>query len=94
MVRSCCRVELPLAVPLIFAGMRSSTLQTFATATIASFVGTDTLGKLIQLGQAAGSGRARQVLGAAIVIGVLAIVLDVLLALIQRSSPPRHFARE
>ena len=82
------RVELPLSVPLIFAGVRSSTLQTFATATIASFVGTDTLGKLIQLGQAAGRVGQGMVLGAAVVIGILAIVIDVLLALIQRRLTP------
>jgi osmoprotectant transport system permease protein len=82
------RVELPLSIPLIFAGVRSSTLQTFATATIASFVGTDTLGKLIQLGQAAGKVGQGEVLGAAVVIGVLAIVIDVLLALIQRRLTP------
>ncbi|HEX4017024.1 MAG TPA: ABC transporter permease [Frankiaceae bacterium] len=81
-------VELPLSVPLIFAGVRSSTLQTFATATIASFVGTDTLGKLIQLGQAAGKVGQGEVLGAAVVIGVLAIVIDILLALIQRRLTP------
>ncbi len=81
-------VELPLSVPLIFAGVRSSTLQTFATATIASYVGTDTLGKLIQLGQAAGKVGQGEVLGAAVVIGVLAIVLDILLAIIQRRLTP------
>jgi osmoprotectant transport system permease protein len=82
------RVELPLSVPLIFAGVRSSTLQTFATATIASFVGTDTLGKLIQLGQAAGKPGQGEVLGAAVVIGVLAIVIDMLLAILQRRLTP------
>jgi osmoprotectant transport system permease protein len=81
-------VELPLSVPLIFAGVRSSTLQTFATATIASFVGTDTLGKLIQLGQAAGAPGQGEVLGSAIVIAVLAIVLDILLAILQRRLTP------
>jgi osmoprotectant transport system permease protein len=82
------RVELPLAVPLIFAGVRSSTLQTFATATIASFVGSDTLGNLIQLGQAAGRPGRGEVLGAAIIIGVLAIVLDLVLSIIQRRLTP------
>ncbi len=82
------RVELPLAVPLTFAGIRSSTLQTFATATIASFVGSATLGSLIQVGQAAGPPGQGEVLGAAIIIAVLAIVLDVLLAALQRALTP------
>lgn len=80
------RVELPLGVPLIFAGVRSSTLQTFATATIASYVGADTLGSLIQLGQ--GAQDQAEVLGAAIVIGVLAVLIDIVLALIQRRLTP------
>ena len=83
------RMELPLAVPLIFAGVRSSTLQTFATATIASYVGTDTLGNLIQLGQGAGKAGQGEVLGSAIIIGLLAIVIDLLLAIIQRRLTPK-----
>ncbi len=82
------RVELPLAVPLIFAGIRSSTLQTFATATIASYVGSATLGSLIQLGQAAGAVGQGEVLGAAILIAILAILIDILLAAVQRRLTP------
>ena len=58
-------------MPLIGAGIRSSRLQTFATATIASYVGTRTLGTLIQLGQ--GSQMQNEVLGAAIAIGIIAV---------------------
>ncbi len=83
------RVEMPLAVPLIFAGIRSSTLQTFATATIASYVGADTLGNLIQTGQAAGQAGQGQVLGAAIIIALMAVGLDLVLALTQRKLSPK-----
>ena len=86
-------VEMPLAVPLIFAGIRSSTLQTFATATIASYVGADTLGNLIQSGQAAGQMGQGQVLGAAIIIGLLAVALDLVLAFIQRRLTPKPLSR-
>ncbi len=81
-------VEMPLAVPLIFAGLRSSTLQTFATATIASYVGSDTLGNLIQLGQAAGAPGQGEVLGAAIIIAFLAVVLDIVLAIDPAPAHP------
>ena len=80
-------VELPLALPLIAAGIRSSALQTFATATIASFLGNSTLGNLIQIGQ--GNNDQGEVLGAAIIIGLVAILLDLGLASAQRALTPR-----
>ena len=80
-------VELPLALPLIAAGVRSSALQTFATATIASFLGNSTLGNLIQIGQ--GNNDQGEVLGAAIIIGVVAVLLDFVLASAQRSLTPK-----
>jgi osmoprotectant transport system permease protein len=81
------RIELPLALPLIAAGVRSSALQTFATATIASFLGNPTLGSLVQIGQ--GNNDQGEVLGAAIIIGVVAILLDLVLASVQRSLTPK-----
>lgn len=80
------RVELPLALPLIAAGIRNSVLQTFATATLASYVGTSTLGTLIQVGQA--TQKQEQVLGGALAIAVLAVVLDLLLGLVQTAVTP------
>lgn len=81
------RVELPLALPLVAAGVRSSALQTFATATIASFLGNNTLGNLVQIGQA--NANDAEVLGAAFIIGAVAVALDLLLAAVQRSLTPR-----
>jgi osmoprotectant transport system permease protein len=81
------RVELPLALPLIAAGIRSSTLQTFATATIASFLGNSTLGNLVQIGQ--GNADQGEVLGAAFIIGVVAVLLDLVLAAVQRALTPK-----
>jgi osmoprotectant transport system permease protein len=80
------RVELPLAVPLIAAGVRSAVLQTFATATLASFVGNPTLGTLIQVGQA--TQVQEEVLGGGIVLAVLAISMDLLLAGVQAWATP------
>ncbi len=85
------RVELPLALPLIAAGVRSSALQTFATATIASFLGNDTLGNLIQIGQ--GNNDQGEVLGAAAIIGIVAVLLDIALALVQRQLTPKGTRR-
>jgi osmoprotectant transport system permease protein len=79
-------VELPLAIPLLAAGIRSAVLQTFATATLASFVGNPTLGTLIQIGQA--TQRQDEVLAGAIVLAALAVLLDFLLSGVQYAVTP------
>jgi osmoprotectant transport system permease protein len=80
------RVELPLAVPLIAAGIRNAVLQTFATATLASYVGNATLGTLIQVGQA--TQQQDEVLAGALVIAVLAVLLDLALGQVQAAVTP------
>lgn len=69
------RVELPLAAPVIVAGIRTSVIINIGTATIASTVGATTLGTPIILGLS-GSNVA-YVLQGAIVVGLLAIVVDI-----------------
>ncbi len=80
------RVEIPLALPLLATGVRIALLQTFATATIASFAGTRTLGTIIQVNQA--SNQEQAVLAGALVIAVEALLLDVLLAWAQGAVRP------
>src|ERR1700712_3861765 len=79
-------VELPLALPLIAAGLRTALLQVFATATIASFVGASTLGNLVADGQATSS--YDQVLAGAICIAVIAVALDLVLGVVQALVTP------
>lgn len=76
------RVELPMALPVIFGGIRSATLQVVATATVAAWVGLSGLGRLLRTGLSVND--YSQVLAGAVVVAVLAIVLDLLLALVQR----------
>lgn len=78
------RVELPLAMPLIVGGLRSAVLQVIATATVAAFIGVGGLGRYIIDGLAL-SDTAR-VLGGAVVVVVLALVVDALFAVVQRLS--------
>lgn len=82
------RVELPLAMPLIIGGLRSAVLQVIATATVAAFIGVGGLGRYIIDGLAV-SDTAR-VLGGAVVVVLLALVVDALFAAVQRLSA--HFA--
>jgi osmoprotectant transport system permease protein len=75
-------VELPNALPLILAGLRAATLQVIATAVIAAYVSLGGLGRFVIDGQSVRD--FPQMLGGAIVIAVLAIVIEGLLLLVQR----------
>jgi osmoprotectant transport system permease protein len=79
------RVEMPLALPLIFAGVRTATVYVVATATLATFAGSGGLGDII-VNQAT-YGTAGVVAGS-LAITVLAFTIDGLLALLQRFVTP------
>ena len=78
------RVELPNALPLIFSGMRSATLQLIATATIASYVTLGGLGRFIYDGLAQQD--YPQMISGGLLVALLALLADLLLALAQRYS--------
>jgi glycine betaine/choline ABC-type transport system substrate-binding protein/ABC-type proline/glycine betaine transport system permease subunit len=80
------RVELPLALPLVFGGIRTSVVNVLATATLGPYVGVDTLGVPIVNANVHGdAGR----LGTALLIAVLAIGAELLFAALQRAVTPR-----
>jgi len=79
------RVELPLALPLIFAGIRTAVVFVVATATIAAIAGGGGLGDIIVNQAAYGL---EGVVGAAICVSVLALAADGLLGLVQRLLTP------
>jgi osmoprotectant transport system permease protein len=76
------RVELPLALPLIAAGLRTAAVQVVATATLAAYVGGGGLGRLI----ADGFGRAdpAQTAAGGVLVATLALLVEVSLAVVQR----------
>lgn len=76
------RVEVPMALPLILSGVRSATLQVVSTATVASYVGLSGLGRLLVDGIALN--QYDRVIGGAVLVAILAIVLDLSAAAIQR----------
>jgi osmoprotectant transport system permease protein len=86
-------VELPLAWPLIFAGIRTASVYVVATAPLAAIAGGGGLGDII-LNQP--TYRLVGVIAATIVVVVLAFAVDGLLALAQRAVTPRglHVPRE
>ncbi len=79
------RVELPLALPLIFAGIRTAVVFVVATATIAAIAGGGGLGDIIVNQAAYGL---EGVVGAAICVSVLALAADAALGLVQRLLTP------
>lgn len=70
------RVELPLAAPVIVAGIRTSVIINIGTAAIASTVGTKTLGSPIIIGLS-GFNTAYVIQGA-VVVALLAIITDMI----------------
>jgi osmoprotectant transport system permease protein len=80
------RVELPLAAPTIMAGIRTAAINIFATATVASFVGLSTLGDLVTGRNVYGDDG---VVAGAIVIAVLAGLIELALAGVQWLVTPR-----
>jgi osmoprotectant transport system permease protein len=79
------RVEIPMALPLIFAGIRTAVVFVVATATIAAVAGGGGLGDII-VNQAAYE--LEGVVGAAICVSLLALTADAALGLVQRLLTP------
>jgi osmoprotectant transport system permease protein len=81
------KVEVPLGLPLLIGGLRSGALQVIATVTLAAYVNLGGLGYDILQGLPLR--RYDQMLGAAIVIMVLALAVDGLFGLVQKFAVPR-----
>lgn len=80
------RVELPLAVPVVMAGLRVATVSTVALTTVGSLVAYGGLGNLISEGVT--TDFRAQLLTAAVLCVVLAVVLDAVIVLLQRVLTP------
>ena len=80
-------IEVPLAVPLIVAGLRIATLTVIATATLAALVGWGGLGRLIVDGFAVQN--RPKIFAGALLVAALAIGVDLLLGWAGRRLSPR-----
>lgn len=81
------QIEIPLSLPLIIGGVRASALQVIATAVIASYISLGGLGSIISSG--IGLNDNNRILGGAILVTVLALVVDGIFALAQRLARRR-----
>ena len=83
------RVAWPLALPVVFAGIRTAAVEVVASATLAAFIGGGGLGEYIVNGIALNDGRLL-VEGAA-AVGALALAVQGGLALVERRMSPHRF---
>jgi osmoprotectant transport system permease protein len=81
------RVEMPLALPAVMAGIRVATVSTIGLLTIGGFVGYGGLGNLIFEGFQRTTGRS-EVVAASLACVLLALVADLLLLGLQRLLTP------
>ena len=86
-------LELPLAAPLIMAGLRTAAVTVVATATLAGFVGAGGLGVFLYNGFAQ-QGQEQQLIGGAMLVAILAILTEVAFAALERAVTPRTMSRQ
>jgi osmoprotectant transport system permease protein len=89
--QSLLRIELPLAVPAIIAGVRVATVTTISLATVAAFI--TPLGLGAPIFSAIQTGANTEFVAASLLAIVLALVADLLIVLLQRMLTPWVRAR-
>jgi osmoprotectant transport system permease protein len=86
------QIELPLAAPLVVAGLRTAAVQVVATATLAAVVAGGGLGRFIVDGFA--TRNRPQIFGGALLVAALAILVELGFGLVERWVSPRMSSRE
>ncbi|GAA1134997.1 ABC transporter permease [Nocardioides aquiterrae] len=84
-------VELPLAMPVVMTGIRLALVQVWATATIAALVAGPGLGRIITRGFA--NHRTYEVVAGAVLVAVGALLLEAVMATVERYADPVRRAR-
>lgn len=77
------QVEIPLAAPLIFGGIRNAALQVIATVTIVAYINLGGLGRYLIDGLAVRD--YPRMVAAVVLVAALALLVDIVLSLIQRA---------
>jgi len=84
-------VEIPLAIPVIMAGIRIAVVMNIGVMAIASYIGAGGLGVLISRGISQSD--PRQLIAGAIAVSILAIIADYSLMYLQKKLTPRKSAQ-
>ena len=82
------KVTLPLAAPVIVAGLRNMAVMTISLAGIASFIGAGGLGVAIYRGIT--TNNKAMTLAGSLLIAVLAIAADIVIGAIEKAVNPGH----
>jgi osmoprotectant transport system permease protein len=80
-------IEIPLAIPVIIAGLRTAVVMNIGIAAIAAYIGAGGLGVFIQQGIA--RVYEEMILAGAVLVAALAIFVDLFMALIERILTPK-----
>ncbi len=88
------KIRIPMAWPMIFAGIRVSVVLITGIATMATFIGEKNLGRLIHQGITRGD--ADMIIAGAIIVSLMALLLDYLMGRVQKKvvSPGLRFKNE
>jgi len=81
------RIQTPLILPLIAAGVRTSAVQIIATATLAAIIGAGGYGEYIYLGLREFNNT--QLIAGALPVTILAILVELLMGWLERILTPR-----
>lgn len=81
------QVEIPLAVPVIMAGVRTAVVMNIGVAAIAAYIGAGGLGTFISRGISQTD--PRQLITGALAVSILAIIADFFLLWLQKRLTPR-----
>ncbi|HEY3999484.1 MAG TPA: glycine betaine ABC transporter substrate-binding protein [Candidatus Xenobia bacterium] len=84
-------VELPLATPMLMAGLRTSVVINIGTATLAAFIGAGGLGDYIFTGLTTDNNA--KILAGAVPAALLAVLADVLLSRVEKWASPKGLTR-
>ncbi|CAM3890410.1 ABC transporter permease [Vreelandella rituensis] len=85
-------VEIPLAVPIIMAGVRTAVVLNIGVMAIAAYIGAGGLGTFISRGISQSD--SRQLIVGAIAVSLLAIIVDYALLYLQKRLTPKGMSRQ
>jgi osmoprotectant transport system permease protein len=83
------RIELPLAVPVVLAGIRTALVINIGTATLATFTGAGGLGALIDAGRTRGDIGTPVLITGAVLTAVIALAVDWLAGIVEDILRPK-----